>query len=68
MSTDNAVYTVVQIAENGKKLSELKFQDKISIEINEFESVELPYRYNLVNNKPFMGRKIKDYLAKKSGF
>ena len=68
MSTDNAVYTAVQIAENGKKLSELKFQDKVSIEINEFESVELPYRYNLANGKPFMSSKIKEYLVKKSGF
>ncbi len=70
MSTDNAVYTVVQIAEKGKKFNELKFQDNVSIEINEFESVELPYRYNLINERGevFMSEKIKDYLKKKRGF
>jgi len=68
MSTDNAVYTVKQIIEGGKKLSELDFQENASIEINEFESVELPYKYNLLNGKPFMSAKIKQYLKEKEGF
>ncbi len=72
MSTDNAVYTVKQIAENGKKLGELKFVDNVSIELNEFESIELPYRYNLFfesgEEKPFISPKIKQYLIKKQGF
>jgi ribosome biogenesis SPOUT family RNA methylase Rps3 len=68
MSTDNAVFTVKQIAENRKKFSELKFTDKVSIEINEVESVELPYRYNIEDGKPFMSPKIKEYLRKKKGF
>ena len=68
MSTDNAVYTVKQIVENGKKFSELKFVDENNVEINEFETVELPYRYNLVKGKPFMSPKIKEYLLKKKGF
>lgn len=67
MSTDNAVFTVKQIA-SGKKFSELNFTDNASIEINEFESVDLPYRYNLVDDKPFMSKKIKNYLLKKKGF
>ena len=68
MSTDNAVYTVKQIAENRKKFEELKFVDENNVEINEFETVELPYRYNLVNGKPFMSPKIASYLKRKKGF
>jgi len=68
MSTDNAVFTVKQIVEKGKKFNELEFIDNASIEINEFESVDLPYRYNLVDDKPFMSLKIKNYLIKKKGF
>ena len=68
MSTDNAVFTVKQIAENSKKFEELKFVDNASIEINEFESVDLPYRYNLVKGKPFMSPEIANYLKRKKGF
>ncbi len=67
MSTDNAVYTVKQI-ENGKKLQDLKFKNGISIEINEFESVELPYLYNIRDKKPFMSAKLIRYLKKKKSF
>ncbi len=66
MSTDNAVFTVKQIA-GGKKLSELKFVDGASIKINDFESVELPYRYNFDNGKPFMSSEIVKYLKTKKG-
>jgi ribosome biogenesis SPOUT family RNA methylase Rps3 len=57
MSTDNAVFTVKQILD-GKTFEELEFQDNITIDINEFESVDLPYRYNLVNGKLFMPEKV----------
>jgi len=68
MSTDNAVYTVKQIVEKGKNFNELNFVDNISVKINEFESVELPYRYNLIKGKPLVSKKIKTYLRKKKGF
>lgn len=68
MSTDNAVYTAKQIAENGKKFEELKFLDNASIEINEFESVELPYRYNLADGKPLISKEVINYLKTKKGF
>lgn len=68
MSTDNAVYTVKEIAEKHRKLGDLKFQEGASIEINRFENVDLPYRYNLVKGKPFMSRGITAYLKKKKGF
>jgi len=69
MSTDNAVYAVMQIAEKQKKFEELKFKDEVSIEINDVESVELPYRYNLdEKGEVFMSPKIIEYLKKKQGF
>jgi ribosome biogenesis SPOUT family RNA methylase Rps3 len=71
MSTDNAVYTVFQIA-NGKGFKDLKFQDGVSVKINNFESVDLPYRYNLLiengRKKIFMSPKVVEYLKKKKGF
>lgn len=66
MSTDNAVYTVKQIFD-GKRFEELKFVDNASIELGEFESVELPYRYNLVNGRPLMSDEIAKYLKSKKG-
>ena len=67
MSTDNAVFTVKQIAD-GKKFSELKFEDNVSIELDEFEFLDLPYRYNLVDGKPYMSEKIISYLKKNGVF
>jgi ribosome biogenesis SPOUT family RNA methylase Rps3 len=67
MSTDNAVFTVKEIL-SGRKFEDLKFQENVSIEINEFESIDLPYRYNIVDGKPFISRKIIDYLKKKKTF
>lgn len=67
MSTDNAVYTVKQIMQ-GRKLEDLKFKDKISIKINEIESVDLPFRYNLVKGKPLMSDKLVEYIKSNPGF
>ena len=67
MSTDNAVYTVKKILE-GNEFKKLPFKYKISIPISKLSSVELPYQYNLVNNKPFMSPKVIEYLKKKKGF
>lgn len=64
MSTDNAVYTVFHIS-LGKNMKNMKFKDNITIKINEFESFDMPYRYNIVKGKPFMSMKIIDYLKKK---
>lgn len=61
MSTDNAVFTVKQIL-NGKNFNQLKFEDNVRIEINEFESIDLPYRYNLVDNKLFISKKLLKQL------
>lgn len=68
MSTDNAVFTVKQIIESKKKFSDLTFKDGVSIQLDEFEFVDLPYRYNFTNGKPFMSDKIVKYLKKKGAF
>jgi ribosome biogenesis SPOUT family RNA methylase Rps3 len=67
MSTDNAVYVVNQII-GGKNLGDLKFVDGVDVEINNIESVELPFRYALFDGKPFMSSKIVKYLKKKKRF
>ena len=63
LSTDSAVYVAEQII-SGKKLSEIPFQDSVEIEINEIESVILPYRYPLINGKPNISKELVRYLIK----
>lgn len=67
MSTDNAVYTVKQIV-SGKKMQDLKFQDNLEIKFNKTMTLELPYRYNLVRNKPLISPELLGFLKKKKGF
>ena len=67
MSTDNAVYTVKKILE-GNKFKELPFKYKIELKFNEFESIILPYQYNLINKKPLISNKVINYLKRKKGF
>jgi len=67
LATDNAVFVVKQVSE-GKKISELKFSDEAVIKVNNAEEIILPYRYVLVDGKPFMSEKIVRYLRKKKGF
>lgn len=65
MSTDNAIYTVKQICK-GKKLEKLKFQNIAEIKINKILTIELPYNYNLVNNKPLISKELITYLKRNS--
>lgn len=65
--TDNAVLVVKEIT-NGKKLSSLKFKDKLEIKINEVESVELPFRYLIHKGKPFIRERLINYLKRKRKF
>lgn len=62
-STDNAVYTVRQIAK-GRILKDLKFKDKIEIKINKILTIELPYRYNLINKKPLISPELIKHIKK----
>lgn len=67
MSTDTAVYVVKQIVE-GKKLSDIAFQDEIEIELGKNESTILPYHYVIINKKPLISKELVNYLKKKKGF
>jgi ribosome biogenesis SPOUT family RNA methylase Rps3 len=66
-STDNAVFVVKRILE-GENLKDIKCKNKIEIKTGEFESVELPFCYPLVNGKPFMSEELLKFIKRKRGF
>ena len=57
MPTDVAVYVTKMILD-GKKFNEIKFFDNVEIEINENESVILPFRYVIDGNKLIISEKL----------
>lgn len=67
MSTDTAVH-VTKLINQGKKLEEIKFQDKIEIPISKGESVVLPYRYLIQNGEPVLPPGLIEMLKKQKGF
>lgn len=67
MSTDNAVAVVKEITK-GTPMNKMKFQDTLTIRINDIESIELPYRYLIKNNKPYVSNEVINYLKRKKGF
>ena len=67
MPTDNAVYAAKQIIE-GKKLEDLDLKDNVSIKLNENESVDMPFRYVLVNKKPLISDELTEHLKKRRYF
>src|SRR3990172_3791250 len=67
MSTDTAVIVTKMIAD-GKKLSNLKFQQGVEIKISAYEEVHLPYKYLLKNGKPLLAPGISDMLKKQKTF
>ncbi|MBW3012991.1 hypothetical protein KY325_00300 [Candidatus Woesearchaeota archaeon] len=62
MSTDNAVKTAKMIVEDKIPFEKIKFIDEYELEITEKESVVLPYRYVFDDGKPFMHKKLLEYL------
>ena len=67
MPTDNAVYAAKKILD-GKKLSDFKFADELEIQINGDESVNLPFRDVVDNNKVIISEKLVEYLRKRKEF
>ena len=67
MPTDVAVYVSKKILD-GSKLSDLKFIDEVEIEINENESIILPFRYVVDNNRLVINEKLVEYLKKRKEF
>jgi ribosome biogenesis SPOUT family RNA methylase Rps3 len=67
MPTDNAVYVVNEIIK-GKNISDLKFKYKIEIPIKEGESVDMPYNYILVDEKPLISKELLEHIKKGKSF
>ncbi len=67
MATDNAVFVAKKILQ-GKKLSELRFQDGLEIATGKNESVQLPYRYVVANGTPLICKELVQRLKKQKGF
>jgi ribosome biogenesis SPOUT family RNA methylase Rps3 len=67
MSTDNAVLVTKEI-ENGIPIEKMKFVGKLTIKINDIESIELPYSYPIINGKPQISEELVNYLKKKKSF
>src|SRR3989338_6331469 len=67
MPTDNAVYAAKKILD-GAELSDLKFIDEVEFEINENESVQLPFRYIVDDDKLAISEELVEHLRKRKGF
>lgn len=67
MPTDNAVYASKKILD-GSKLNDLRFIDEVEVQINENESVSLPFRYIIDNNKLVISEKLVEHLRKRKEF
>lgn len=67
MPTDTAVYIAKKILD-GRILSDFKFVDELEIEINENESITLPFRYAIYGNKVVINEKLVDYLRRRKEF
>ena len=67
MPTDVAVFVAKKILE-GAKFHEMKFCDNVEIEIDENESIILPFRYAVDGNKITISEKLVDYLRKRKEF
>ncbi len=66
-STDNALLVTKMILD-GKKLDQIPMQWQTEIEINDVESIILPYCYPIVNGKPQISDELVEYLKNKKGF
>lgn len=66
-STDNAVLVTKEIVD-GKDFKDMKFQDTLTIKINDVESIDLPYSYPITNGKPQISEELIKFLRKKKGF
>lgn len=66
MATDNAVYAAKKII-SGTSFEDIKFIDKVEIEVEEGGSVILPFRYALEEGKPLISKELVEYIKKRKG-
>jgi len=67
MSTDTAVIVTKKIVD-GTPLDKLTFQQGIEIEVNDSESVVLPYKYLVIDGTPLLAPGLVEKLKKQKGF
>ena len=67
MSTDPAVI-VTKLICDGTKLEDMQFAEGIGLDIAEGESVDLPYRYLILDGKVMLAPGIVDLLKKQNSF
>jgi len=60
-SIDGAIFVAKMISE-GKKLEEIPYIKKVSIQVDPFHEIILPFAYPLVNGKPLIYDKLLEYL------
>lgn len=53
MPTDSAVFTVNEIAK-GRKFEQIEFKDRPEFNISQYEVIQIPMRYAVVNGKPLV--------------
>ena len=64
MTTDTAVLVSQRVVEGRKRLGELPFVDRPEIKLGKKESVELPFRYLVEDNKPKLPTGLLELLKK----
>ena len=67
LPTDNAILVTAEIL-NGKKFEELKLQKDLEIQLDEGESIVLPFAYRIIDDTPYISEKIIRILQEDEGF
>jgi ribosome biogenesis SPOUT family RNA methylase Rps3 len=67
MSTNTAVM-VAHLILSGKKFEDIRFKDKIELDIRPGESIILPYRYVIEGGKPVLPEGFIGFLKRRKGF
>jgi ribosome biogenesis SPOUT family RNA methylase Rps3 len=68
MSTNTAVLVAKMILEDKTSFDNITFQDEISVEINEFACIDLPYRYVVKDGNPVLPQGMIEFLKKRKEF
>lgn len=67
MTTNTAVYVAKKISE-GSRIEDIRFAYELEVEIDEGESVVLPYRFVIDDDKPVLAEGLIEYLIKEKVF
>ncbi len=64
LSLDGAIFVAKEILFNHKHLKEIKFVDKLEVEVDDILTIELPYRYPLHKDRPVVSHELIEFLKK----